>query len=165
MTVELTQRVPVLVIGYGNDLRGDDGLGPHVATAVEERRLPGVRTLMLDQLTPDLAEELAAARLVVFVDARVGPGGEAVNVCRLRPSTAAPETTHLCEPPYLLALAQALYERSPEAWSVTVAGERFEIGEHLSDSACRHVMTAVERIEWLVRAAGTSGDGMSAAAT
>ena len=35
----------LLVIGYGNTLRRDDGVGPRVAEAVEGLRLAGVRTI------------------------------------------------------------------------------------------------------------------------
>ena len=42
-----------LVIGYGNTLRGDDGVGPRVAVAVEDLQLPGVRTLVCQLLTPE----------------------------------------------------------------------------------------------------------------
>ena len=61
-----------LVIGYGNTLRGDDGIGPAVAEAVAALGLPGVRVIVAHQLTPELAADLADAQLVVFVDAAVG---------------------------------------------------------------------------------------------
>ena len=60
-----------LVIGYGNELRGDDGAGPSVGRAVASWHLPGVRTLAVHQLTPELAEDLAQTKRVVFVDAAV----------------------------------------------------------------------------------------------
>lgn len=58
-----------LVIGYGNELRGDDGVGPKVAEAVEAWKLAGVSVLALRQLTPELAADLAVVRRVIFVDA------------------------------------------------------------------------------------------------
>ena len=61
----------LLVIGYGNTLRGDDGVGPKVAEAVEALQLPGVRTLVCQQLSPEHAEPISRARVVVFVDAAV----------------------------------------------------------------------------------------------
>ena len=53
---------PALVIGYGNTLRGDDAVGPRAAAAVHGGGLPGVDALAVAQLTPVLAEPLAAAR-------------------------------------------------------------------------------------------------------
>ena len=54
-----------LVIGYGNTLRGDDGVGPRVAEAVGKLNLPGVRTLICQQLSPEHAELISQARAVV----------------------------------------------------------------------------------------------------
>ncbi len=47
----------ILVIGYGNSLRSDDGVGPFVAEAVEALRLPGVHTLICQQLSPEQLAE------------------------------------------------------------------------------------------------------------
>ena len=49
----------LLVIGYGNSLRRDDGVGPRVAEAIEELNLPGVRTLVCQLLTPEFADPIA----------------------------------------------------------------------------------------------------------
>jgi Ni,Fe-hydrogenase maturation factor len=70
-------RWSALVIGYGNDLRGDDAAGPRVAELIGARELPGVRAIASRQLTPDLAEQLARADLAVFVDAY--PAAEALE--------------------------------------------------------------------------------------
>ena len=48
-----------LVIGYGNTLRGDDGVGPRVAEAIEKLNLPGVRTLVCQQLSPEHADPIS----------------------------------------------------------------------------------------------------------
>ena len=79
----------VLVIGYGNSLRTDDGVGPRVAELVAaDPRLAGAVVVACHQLTPELALDMSAARLIVLVDAttevapgvvvvrRVDPGGE-----------------------------------------------------------------------------------------
>ena len=47
-----------MVIGYGNTLRSDDGVGPLVAEAVHELVLPDVQTLAAGLLTPELADLL-----------------------------------------------------------------------------------------------------------
>ena len=61
--------VKSLVIGYGNSLRSDDGIGVRVAEIVADWYLPEVRSLCLPQLTPELAADLAKVDLVIFVDA------------------------------------------------------------------------------------------------
>ena len=66
----------LLVIGYGNALRGDDGAGPCAARLFGERcaAQPGPddtqsRALALHQLLPELVDDLAQAARVVFLDA------------------------------------------------------------------------------------------------
>ena len=61
----------LLVIGYGNTLRRDDGVGPKLADAVAALGLTGVRTLACALLTPELAEAVSQAQRVIFVDAAV----------------------------------------------------------------------------------------------
>jgi hydrogenase maturation protease len=136
-----------LVIGYGNELRGDDGVGPHVARQLAARRLPGVRALALQQLTLELAEDLAAARLAVFIDARASPGQEAVEVARIEPGGEGPPLTHACHPSALLRLAQILYGSAPEAWLISIAGKNFGLKEGLSDQAGRYAHAAMEHVE------------------
>ena len=64
-----TPMTPFLVIGYGNELRGDDAAGPCVARGVADWGRPEVDGLAVHQLTPELAPALAGAEVVVFVDA------------------------------------------------------------------------------------------------
>ncbi len=47
----------ILVLGYGNELRGDDGLGPLVARTVADANIPGVRVLTARQLLPEFAAD------------------------------------------------------------------------------------------------------------
>jgi hydrogenase maturation protease len=126
---------PAVVIGYGSPLRGDDGVGPRVAETVAGWALPGVQALAVHQLTPELAEALAAARLAVFVDARPDPGGGTVEVSRLEPSEVASAVGHVSDPHGLLALTRAVYGRCPPAWWVTVPAAEFGPGERLSPGA------------------------------
>ena len=60
----------VLVIGYGNALRTDDGIGWHVAERLaDDARLDGVMVIQRHQLTPELALDISRADLVVLIDA------------------------------------------------------------------------------------------------
>jgi hydrogenase maturation protease len=133
-----------LVVGYGNDLRGDYALGPRVAAAVAARQIRGVRVLAPRQLLPELAADLMAARRVVFVDASGDPELEGVRTARVGPSSNEAPLGHASRPGDLLALAQAVYGRCPQAWLVTVPAKRFEPGAPLSESAEEALAGAVE---------------------
>jgi hydrogenase maturation protease len=139
----------VLVIGYGNELRGDDGIGAHLARAAAAR-WPQVRALAVHQLTPELAEAVADASRVIFVDARATVEGEPVQVCRVEPRWADGALGHTGDARTILALARDLFDQTPPAWRVTVTAPRLDLGESLSAEALAHVQTALERIAELL---------------
>ncbi len=140
----------VLVLGYGNEMRGDDGAGPFVAARIEAENLHGVVVRTVRQLTPEIAADLAETRRVVFVDARAG--GEEVLVQRLGATDRDEWCAHRADPAALLALTRAVYGCVPEAWWVTTPGFCFEVGEGLSPRAQAAAREAVDRVCRLIRA-------------
>ena len=145
-----------VVIGYGSRLRGDDGVGPRVASLIARRR-PDVRALGVHQLTPELAAVVAEADLAVFVDARLG-GGAAVTVQRAEPDRSTSSLPHLAAPGAVLALAAALYGRCPPAFIVSVPVERLAFGDRLSPMARVGARQAVETVAGLLPPAGADRD-------
>jgi hydrogenase maturation protease len=141
----------VVVIGYGNELRGDDGLGPWVAREIRARRQPAVQVFTVPQLTPELAEALAGARLAIFVDAAWVRDGGPLSVSRVEAAAADSSLTHFGRPRDLLGLAERVLGRAPEAWLVTVAGQEFGLREGLSAAALQHGQLARARIENMIR--------------
>ncbi len=137
-----------LVIGYGNTLRSDDGVGAKVAAAVAELALPGVAALVRHQLTPELAEPISSARAVVFVDAAADASTE-VQVRTLEPAEGAQLMAHAADPRSLLAFAQQLFRRCPPAWWLTIPVENLGFGEELSPMARRGFQTALDKIRAL----------------
>ena len=124
----------VLVIGYGNPLRGDDGLGWSAANALAEAvQNDRVRIMACIQLTPDLAESIAQVDRVIFIDASNDlPPGQ-LRVERLTPAARAEESwTHDFEPRSLLLCAQRLYGRLPEALMITMGGASFDCRDEMS---------------------------------
>ena len=109
----------LLVIGYGNTLRRDDGVGPKVAEAVAALALPGVRALACPLLTPELAEAVSQARVVIFVDAAVDAPRE-VQLRKLAPAGTSQIMAHAASPATLLALARDVFGHAPEAWWLTI---------------------------------------------
>jgi hydrogenase maturation protease len=127
----------ILIIGYGNPLKSDDGLGWHAAQELSrELTPPGVKVIRAHQLTPELAEEASRAELVLFIDAREGapPGDIRCEALHLEdaPSVASVHS-HDLRPATILQLARELYGFSPRAFLLTVTGEHFEDGDSLSE--------------------------------
>jgi hydrogenase maturation protease len=123
----------VLVIGYGNPLRGDDGLGWAAAAALfRENKSPDVEVLPCHQLTPELASAMSGAEAVIFVDcAREGSPGD-FRCVEIRPEAGPGTFTHGLTPSTLLSLTCELFGVCPHVYMLSVCGRCFEAGETLS---------------------------------
>lgn len=144
------ERVKLLVLGYGNELRGDDGAGPRVAAAVAEWNLNQVRGVALHQLTPDLAAPIAHAEGVVFVDARFASGRQDVEVTPVVPEPGVDVAAHISDPRALLALARALFGRCPPAWLITIPASNFDFGAGLSPATEQGIAPALSAVRRLL---------------
>lgn len=140
----------LLVIGYGNTLRSDDAAGRRVAEAIEQLRLAGVRVLSCDLLTPELAEPIAQARKVVFVDASVETRGT-VQMLELTPKESSEILAHTADPRALLALARDAFGHAPLAWWVIIPVESLAIGEELSAKANAGIQEAIQQVQNILR--------------
>lgn len=134
----------VLVIGFGNTLRRDDGVGAVAAELLaDDPRLSGndVEVQARYQLLPEMALDIGAASLVVFIDAdlRALPGS-----IEIRPIEAdAPRSdadaraepgasSHHIGGGELVALAVELGSHRPEAVEIGIGIADIEFGEGLT---------------------------------
>lgn len=126
----------ILLIGYGNPLRRDDGAGRVLARRLNralKARGIDVDLIISHQLTPEMAEDIAEPDVsaAIFIDASVSsekkptitPISEAVSTSKLG---------HHLVPEVLMAYAHVLYNRQPPAWTVALPGFDFEHGKGLS---------------------------------
>ncbi len=79
------RRARVLLLGYGNPGRQDDGLGPAAAAEIEKLEWPGVTVCDNYQLVVEDAIEIAEHDVVWFVDA-ARTGAEPYEVRALSPA-------------------------------------------------------------------------------
>jgi hydrogenase maturation protease len=135
----------VLVIGIGNPLRGDDGVGTRVAERVAEWEIPGVTVEIVHQILPELAEAVAESEVAIFVDACVDT--RSVHMREIRPG-GLPWSAHRLTPSELMALIEAVYGRVPDAWELAIPVASLETGEALSETAEKGVEEAAG---WLSR--------------
>lgn len=154
--------VPALLLACGNSLRQDDGVGLRIAEAAEQL-LPAsrLRIVAVQQFTPELAVELAAAELAIFVDASAADEPGSIRVARvvasddpeLHPTEPHRLETHTLDPAGLMALARFLCGHAPQhAFALTVGAARFGHGEELSRPLRQAVPRAVRLLNNLVTA-------------
>lgn len=133
----------VLVIGYGNPGRQDDGLGPAMVAALEEETPAGVTVDADYQLTVEDAAAAAEHDVVVFADAAV-KGREPFFFRAVSPEQEVSFSTHSCSPGAVLSLAEQGFGRRPRGYALGVRGYCFdEFGESLSREAQANLDAAI----------------------
>lgn len=161
----------VLLIGYGNPDRQDDGVAWHILQACAARLgLPAPLSYedefpandRLDfafylQLTPEMAEDLSRYERVCFVDAHTGDIPEPVRMVEVQSEFQRSPFTHHLTPQSLLSMCETLYHQKPHAALLSVRGYQFGFARELSGQSRALVPQAVAQIEnWLQSSSGGS---------
>ena len=144
------QLFSILIIGYGNNLRSDDGVGRYLAEIIDQQQLPSVKTLSVHQLTPELVLEITEAQAVIFIDANVSLTSE-ITLQYLEASQDKTRLGHTSNPEQLLALGQNLYNKLPPAWLLTIPTTNFEFGETFSDLTQAAIAPALFLLTQLIK--------------
>lgn len=125
----------MLLIGYGNPGRGDDGLGPAFARRIAARNLPGLSVEIDYQLTVDHALMIASAERVIFADAAL----DAAAPFYFRPvvgETGGSLGSHSIGPEDAVALSGLLFGAAPAGFVLGLRGAAYgEMAEGLSAAA------------------------------
>lgn len=144
----------VLVVGYGNPLKADDGLGCHVARQIAHhlRGDERVEVVPCHQLAPETAEQIARAEYVIFVDACTeGEPGTITETTVVPDAGFSGDFGETLTPAALLAAAKALHGACPSAVLFTMTGWCFEFGEHMSEVVTERLRGLTRMIEKTIR--------------
>jgi hydrogenase maturation protease len=144
-----------LVIGFGNRLRGDDGVGPAIADTVASWKIPGVRALAMHQLAPEVVDELTDARRVLFVDASAALLTEPFETYIIKSRKSPRGSGHHSDPAHLLALTQDLAGRCPPAWLLAIHVRSLDFGESITEMAHDNMQAALAWIQCWAQEGGT----------
>jgi hydrogenase maturation protease len=140
-----------LILACGNTLRGDDGVGLWLAEWAEQRfsGQPGVRVIADHQWTPELAEDVARAKSVLFIDCSLGSEAGSLQLTPVEPVSGSPEhNTHHLVAAELLALGRELYSSLPrEALQLTIGAGSIEMYESFSPAVTAALPNACRLIE------------------
>jgi hydrogenase maturation protease len=140
-----------LILACGNTLRSDDGVGPWLADWVEKRfsSQPEIRVIARQQWTPDLAEDIAHADSVLFIDCSIESAPGAVRIVEVHPAAATQGlATHHLAAPELLALSRELYDSLPRnAQLLTIGAASTELGETFSPAVTAALPRACALLE------------------
>jgi hydrogenase maturation protease len=141
----------ILILGYGNPGRQDDGLGPAAAAEIDLLGWPNIKTQDNYQLNIEDAIEVAKHDIVWFIDAsKTGTSPYAVQ--ELSAISTLNFTSHFVQPEFILAIAQQYFGRLPRAHLLAIRGYKFEFVEELTNGARDNLRAALAMLTDKIRA-------------
>ncbi len=145
----------ILVYGYGNPGRQDDGAGIALVDELEQWAAAGGREyLRFDrdyQLNVEDAWEAARHEVVVFVDASRRQN-EGFLFRAVEPALRMSFTTHAMSPESVLALCRDLYGARPRAYLLTVRGYCWEPNGEMTEKARENLQAAKAHLARILEA-------------
>lgn len=141
-----------LLIGFGNPLRRDDGVG---FVAAQELQDQGYRAVALTQPLPELALELTEAKEVIFLDADASIPPGVIRLCEVKPASTT-QSSHTLTPQGILALAAFIDAHQPKVRVLSLGVEDLNFGEGFSPRVQAAFLEYLHQARLLMEEACTS---------
>ena len=141
----------LLVIGYGNPLRSDDGIAWQAAEELKREFDQSAKVFCVHQLTPELAADVSQAEMVIFLDAssKGEPGDVRCEAVSEEPGEL--RFSHHLTPAEVLTLSDRLYSTKPCAFLISIHGDCFDHGTTRSPAAIHAVPEVVAQVCTLMK--------------
>jgi hydrogenase maturation protease len=164
MELKVFKLKKLLLIGYGNPDREDDGVAWHILRAFtiklglippESYEDEFLESAQIDfafhlQLTPEMAEDVASYPYVCFIDAHTGNIPEHIRLIDVESEFQNSPFTHHLTPQSLISMCETVYGKRPDAVLLSVLGHRFLFTRELSQETAELVPQAVDLIwDWM----------------
>ena len=137
----------ILVYGYGNPGRQDDGLGIFLSEKIDywvkEENIQSIKVDYNYHLNIEDALEVAYKDLVIFIDA----SKEEINdycLTKVKPSDRLEFTTHTVSPSYLLRVCKVIYNKTPDIYLLRIRGYKWEFMEDMTKEAKNNLKKAYD---------------------
>jgi hydrogenase maturation protease len=148
------KQTKILIYGYGNPGRQDDGLGIELVEEIDrwctENGLDHVYTDSNYQLNLEDASEISGYDVVIFADA----SREEIRDFCLDPLTPSDKTEfsmHAVSPAFILHLSESVFHHEPEAYLLHIRGYEWEFMAGMTEKARTNLAGAVEYIKDFVK--------------
>ncbi len=144
----------ILIYGYGNPGRQDDGLGNAVVERMEEWvREEGIENVEFDsnyQLNIEDAATISDKDLVIFVDASV-EDIEDVVLTPVDESAKVAFSSHSASPGYIVKLCNDLFDTQPASYLLHIKGYEWEFMGGLTEKAKENLEKSLELLKEKIR--------------
>ncbi len=136
----------ILIYGYGNPGRMDDGLGSELVNALEQwAKENGMDNLDFDsnyQLNIEDAYEISTKDIVIFVDASREDIDDFI-LTKVDENSKLSFTSHEASPGYIYHLSKILFNKSPETFLLHIKGYKWDFQQGLSEEAKLNLNKAI----------------------
>ncbi len=154
----MTENRRMLIYGYGNPGRQDDGLGKAFIELAEE----WVQNENLGNISFDVGYQLLVEDvtlienkdLIIFVDASMDERIADFYLAAVEADDRETFTMHQVSPGFILALYETLYGPAPPSYLLQIRGYEWEMKESLSPGAQKNLQEAWKALRQILRDPG-----------
>ncbi len=132
----------ICVVGVGNTLRSDDGVGIFICSELEKIKLPGLSVISTHQLHIELVEDLKEFNTIIVVDAGTNLEKE-FSFYPVNEQKSSIHSSHNIDATLLFSLLQKLYPSNRSFYICAVQTQSFEFGDTLSPLALSNAEKAI----------------------
>ncbi len=146
----------ILIYGYGNPGRQDDGLGARFVELVDQwikdEKLEHISTDCNYQLNIEDAAVIAEYDIVIFIDASVVEDIEQYRLETVEPNDAAIEfTMHAVSTAFVVDLCRKMYGKTPKVLVLHIKSYEFDFKEELTNKAAENMLAAFDFMKGYLR--------------
>lgn len=120
----------VILVGFGNEYRKDDGLGIKLLDLIEDEK---VEKIKVQELSYSIIDDIKDFDIVIFIDASLE--GEDISFKKIEKKETFSPLTHHLMPEELLIWAEFINKKSYDFYLLSIRGYDFDFGENLSEKA------------------------------
>ncbi len=148
----MTDIKKILLYGYGNPGRQDDGLGNEFVEEmekwVEENKITNVEFDSNYQLNIEDADTISDKDIVVFIDASIEENVNDFFIDEIEPSKAKVEfSMHAVSPAFVVNLCNDIYDKFPKCYLIHIKGYEWDFAEGLTEQARKNLDKAIAYVK------------------
>ena len=144
----------ILIYGYGNPGRQDDGLGNlFVDEAQKWAEAEGLDNISFDsnyQLNIEDAAEITEHGIVIFIDASIEDISDFL-LTDIKPDAKVEFSMHSVSPAFVVNLCKDIYPHTPKAFLLHLKGYEWEFKEGITEKALQNFSKAFEYMKPLMK--------------
>ena len=114
-----------VIVGYGNELRGEDAFGIDVVEELEKYDLKDTKFITTFQLTPEMVLELLEASEIIFIDACYSLNDQYSLACSIMEQNSS-NLTHQISPKIIISMLNNLYDKYPKYQIYSMLTDNFD---------------------------------------